>query len=136
MLTRDQMLSHGEEWIAAWNRRDAEAVLAGFADDACFRSPKAAKITGSDELVGRQAIRDYWQVALGRIGHLRFRPIAMICDEAGQSMVIQYEAELDGSVLRACEIFRFGPGGKVAGEALYGHATDRPPTVSSTSLES
>lgn len=50
----------------------------------------------------------------------------MVCDETAQAMVIHYEAELDASVMRACEIFQFGPAGKVTGEALYGHAADRP----------
>jgi hypothetical protein len=50
----------------------------------------------------------------------------MVCDETAQAMVIHYEAELDASIMRACEIFQFGPGGKAVGEALYGHAADRP----------
>jgi ketosteroid isomerase-like protein len=124
MLTRDQMLSHGEDWIAAWNRRDAEAVLAGFADDAVFRSPIAARVVGSERLCGREQIRAYWQNALSRIAHLQFRPITMICDETAQVMVVHYEAELDASVMRACEIFHFGPNGKIAGEALYGSTTE------------
>lgn len=128
MLTRNQMLRHGEDWIAAWNRRDSEAVLAGFADNAIFRSPLAAKMAGSDTLSGKGEIRAYWQSALTRIGHLHFRPISMICDEIAQVMIVHYEAELDSSVLRACEIFHFGPEGKLAGEALYGHAAERQPT--------
>lgn len=126
-LTRQQMLHHGQDWIAAWNRRDAEAVLAGFAEGAIFRSPMAARIAGTDLLHGRPEIGEYWHAALAQIGHLHFRPVAMICDEAAQAMVVHYEAELDASVMRACEIFRFGPGGKVAGEALYGHAAALPP---------
>lgn len=125
-LTREQMVRHGEEWIDAWNRRDAEAVLAGFAQDAIFRSPMAARFAGTDQLEAKMQIRAYWQAALDRISHLHFRLISMVCDETAQTMVIHYEAELDASIMRACEIFQFGPGGKVAGEALYGHAADRP----------
>ncbi|MFO1104754.1 MAG: nuclear transport factor 2 family protein [Amaricoccus sp.] len=121
-LTRGQMLRHGEAWIAAWNRRDLEQILAGFADDATFRSPFAAGIAGTDLLIGKARIRACWQAALDRIGHLRFRLIDMVCDEATQTLAIQYEAELDAPPRRACEIVRFGPAGKQAGEALYGHA--------------
>lgn len=120
MLTRDQMIEHGKAWIAAWNRRDVETVAAAFAADAIFRSPMAAKVTGSDVLSGRDAIRAYWQKALAGISHLHFRVLDMICDETTQTMVVHYEAELDGSPRRACEIFRFGEGGKISGEALYG----------------
>jgi steroid delta-isomerase len=119
------MLRHGEDWIAAWNRRDADAVLGGFAEGAIFRSPFAAKMTGSDTLSGKATIRAYWQSALNQINHLHFRPITMICDEIAQVMVVHYEAELNSSVLRACEIFQFGPDGKQAGEALYGHTAER-----------
>lgn len=125
MLSREQMVRHGEVWIEAWNRRDAEAVLAGFAEDAVFRSPMAARIAGTDLLEGKMGIRAYWQAALDRIRHLHFRLIGLVCDETAQVMVIHYEAELDASVMRACEIFQFGPAGKVAGEALYGHAAER-----------
>jgi len=124
-LSREQMVRHGEEWIEAWNRRDAEAVLAGFAEDAVFRSPMAARIAGTDQLEGKMEMRAYWQAALDRIRHLHFRLISMVCDETAQAMVIHYEAELDASVMRACEIFQFGPAGKAAGEALYGHAAER-----------
>ena len=31
-----------EEWAAAWNRRDVDAVLAHFHDDVVFTSPVAA----------------------------------------------------------------------------------------------
>ena len=34
------------QWIANWNARDAEAVLAHFADDCVFESPIAQTITG------------------------------------------------------------------------------------------
>lgn len=121
MLTRDEMIHHGEAWIAAWNRRDIESVLSEFSDKAVFRSPFAARNGGSDTLRGKEAIRAYWEAALQRIERLRFRPIDFVCDEAMQMMVVHYEAELDGPPRRACEIFQFGPDGKQSGEALYGH---------------
>lgn len=120
MLTRDQMLRHGNDWVSAWNRRDLEAVLVSFAENAIFRSPMAEKFGGSDLLGGKSAMKAYWKAALAKLHHLHFRPIAMICDEAAQAMVVHYEAELDNSILRACEIFHFGTGGKLSGEALYG----------------
>ncbi len=102
-LTHEQIVRHGEEWINAWNRRDAEAVLAGFSEDAIFRSPMAARVAGTDQLEGKAHLRGYWQAAMDRINHLHFRLNSMVC-----------------------EIFQFGPAGKVAGEALYGHAAERP----------
>jgi ketosteroid isomerase-like protein len=45
-MTYDSMMLFAETWIAAWNRRDVDAVLAHFADDAEFVSPAAHKFVG------------------------------------------------------------------------------------------
>ena len=125
-LTREQMHAHAQAWIAAWNRRDVEAVLFAFADHARFRSPIALQITGSATLEGRPAIEAYWQEALGRIDRLEFRLLAAICDEPGQRMVVHYEATLGDATRRACEIFVFRGGLKVEAEALYGDTVALP----------
>lgn len=54
------------EWMAAWNARDLEAVLAHFSDDAMFSSPVALRMGhGIDGvLTGKDAIRQYWTAAL------------------------------------------------------------------------
>jgi ketosteroid isomerase-like protein len=33
-----------EDWLAAWNRHDVDAVLAHFHDDVVFTSPVAARV--------------------------------------------------------------------------------------------
>ncbi|UJX46076.1 nuclear transport factor 2 family protein [Xanthobacter sp. YC-JY1] len=125
-LTREQMLHHAEAWIAAWNRRDVEAVLSAFADNARFRSPFALQVTGHAALEGRPAIEAYWRQALGRIERLEFRLLAAICDEPGQRMVVHYEATLGDTTRRACEIFVFRGGLKIEAEALYGDTAALP----------
>lgn len=119
-LSRADMLRHAQDWIAAWNRRDIDAVLADFAADACFRSPLARQLTGNATLAGQAAIGAYWRQALGRIGTLRFRLLRAICDEADQSMVVHFESTFDGTTRHACEIFVFREGKKSEAEALYG----------------
>ena len=121
-LSRAEMIQHAQDWIAAWNRRDVAAVASAFAPDARFRSPLARQMTGRAELHGREAIARYWTDALARIGHLSFRLQDVVCDEPGQTMVVVYEATLDGPPRRACEIFRFENGLKREAEALYGDA--------------
>lgn len=120
MKTRAEMLVHAEEWIAAWNRRDLTAVLAAFAPQATFRSPRARVITGSAFLEGKDAIQDYWERGLEQLHHLKFTLIGAVCDEPGQSMVVLYEAELNGPPRRACEFFYFEGDHKISAEALYG----------------
>lgn len=125
-LTREQMHAHAQAWISAWNRRDVEAVLSAFTDDARFRSPIALQMTGSATLEGRPAIEAYWRAALGRIERLEFRLLAAICDEPGQRMVVHYEATLGDTTRRACEIFVFRGGLKIEAEALYGDTVALP----------
>lgn len=120
MLTRDQMVRHADDWIAAWNRRDLHAVLKAFAPDATFRSPTALTLTGSSFLEGREAISAYWSLAIARLNKLNFTLIDVVCDTVEQSMMVLYEAELDCPPRRACEIFKFRDGKKSSGEALYG----------------
>jgi hypothetical protein len=45
-MTYDSMMRFAENWIAAWNRRDVDAVLMHYADEAKFVSPVAYSIVG------------------------------------------------------------------------------------------
>lgn len=119
-LSEAAMHDHALAWISAWNRRDVEAVLAGFHPDATFRSPVAEKILGSDQILGVRALRNYWDAALTRIAKLQFTLLNVVCDESRQTMVVLYLAEMDGKITRACELFAFHDGRKIGGEALYG----------------
>lgn len=110
-----------ERWIADWNRRDVEAVLAHFADDATFVSPLALAYTGRAVLRGKPEIRAYWLAALSRIHTLDFKLIhAVWCDWCRELAVI-YVATLNGERRRACEVMTFNEAGRqIRGEAIYG----------------
>jgi ketosteroid isomerase-like protein len=49
-LTRSEALEFAARWVAAWNRRDVDAVLAHYVDDATFISPKAQLFVGVEIL--------------------------------------------------------------------------------------
>ena len=53
--TYKDMMSFAEAWIANWNRRDIEAVLAHFDDKAEFLSPVARKFVGREMLRNKRA---------------------------------------------------------------------------------
>jgi len=63
-----------ERWIEAWNARDAEAVLAHYAEDATFTSPLAARVVPESRGVirGKHALREYWNLALASNPDLHF----------------------------------------------------------------
>jgi acyl-CoA thioesterase FadM/ketosteroid isomerase-like protein len=108
-------------WIEAWNRRDAEAVLAHYAEDAVFISPKAERFVGTPRIEGRAALRSYWQTALSHIQRLEFTLLEAVWSARAETLTIVYRAALqDQPPVRAAEIMRFEAGYIVHGEGLYG----------------
>jgi steroid delta-isomerase len=115
------MMRFAEDWVAAWNRRDIDAVLAHFAEDAQFTSPIARSIVGRAVLRNRQELADYWRRGLERIATIEFRLDHATWDQRCRELVVVYEANLNGEKKRACEIMRFDAAGRqVSGEAMYG----------------
>lgn len=63
------------DWIAAWNARDLNAVLAHYADDVEFYSPRIAIVTGKPVacIRGKVALEAYWLKALEDAPEINFR---------------------------------------------------------------
>ena len=120
-MTRSQMQDHARTWIAAWNRRDLAAVLSHYVDDAVFVSPKAATFVGNAFITGKADLEKYWSQALRRVEKIEFILDHTVCDPDAGELVVFYEASLNGSRSRACELMRFDAQGRqIGGEALYG----------------
>jgi ketosteroid isomerase-like protein len=110
-------------WIQAWNRRDAEAVLAHYAEAAVLISPKAERFVGQARIEGKPALRAYWQAALAQIQSLEFKLAAALWSARAETLTVVYEAALQGQPpTRAVEVMRFQAGKILHGEALYGVA--------------
>lgn len=111
------------DWIAAWSRRDVDAVLAHYAESAVFRSPKAQTIVGSALLEGKPALAAYWRAAVARIDTIHFELDRAHWSAENRTLTIVYMADLAGKRARACEVMRFDDEGLVVeGEAFYGVA--------------
>ena len=110
------------DWIAAWNRSDAEAVLAHFADDAVFVSAVAAKVTGNPEVRGKSALRAYWTKALASLSApLQFQLDSFVWDDRNRALLIVYVSAQAGRKVRKCELMCFGADGLIhRGEAFVG----------------
>jgi ketosteroid isomerase-like protein len=108
-------------WAQAWSNRDVDAVVACFADNVRFVSPRAAEVTGNPVVVGRQALRDYWQRAVESVESIVFNLEQVLEDVGGEKIVIVYTSDIDGQRKRACEFMQFDDEGKiVAAEAMHG----------------
>lgn len=74
MIERAWAELFAEDWIRVWNARDLDAILAHYADDIEFSSPRIALVMGTKDarVKGKSALRAYWQKALGLNPALRF----------------------------------------------------------------
>jgi ketosteroid isomerase-like protein len=114
------------EWAAAWNRRDLDSILAHFADDVVFSSPKAVDAVGAPTVRGKPALRAYWELALSRISALQFTVRRALWDPAAREIMIVYDRDINGRADRAVEVLRIAPtGAVVSGEVFYGVVPER-----------
>lgn len=121
VMTEAAAQEFARHWVDAWNRRDVEAVLAHFADEVSFTSPKAQVFAGTPRIEGKAALRAYWRAGLARIEHLRFELDEAIWSARTETLTVVYRAIFDHQpAVRAVEIMRFRGGRVVRGEALYG----------------
>jgi hypothetical protein len=110
------------EWIARWNARDLDGVLAHWAERCVFTSPRAERVTGNARVVGKTALRAYWTAALERIPELRFDLEHAGWDPKRHEVYVVYVSTRAGERVRACERMRFDGALVVEGEATYGAA--------------
>jgi len=129
VLTEAGAQAFARRWIEHWNRLDVEAVLAHYADDAVFVSPRAEHITGHAVVTGKAALGAYWRQAVQKHLHLEFTLEAASFSPRAETLTILYRSVIgDAPAQRAVEIMRFRGSRIVRGEALYG-AVDQLPTL-------
>lgn len=92
--TREMDHAHAQrfadEWYAAWNAHDLDAILEHYTDDVEMVSPLVSLLTGSegDRLAGKEALRAYFAAGLERFPDLRFEPIDLLVGV--DSIVLHY----------------------------------------------
>ncbi|MEQ1688828.1 MAG: nuclear transport factor 2 family protein, partial [Sphingopyxis sp.] len=103
-----QAEAFAQEWVAAWNARDLDRILAHYDDDIVFLSPNAAQVIGDGRVEGIAALRAYWGQALDMAPHLHFTLETWLAGH--QAMTILY-ANHRGQ--RVAESVEFDSKGKV-----------------------
>jgi hypothetical protein len=103
VVSTPEAAGFADEWCAAWNRHDVEAVLAHFHDDVVFTSPYAAEfVPGSAGVVrGKAALREYWCAALAAVPDLHFDVIDVY--RGVSVLVINYRNQKGGLVNEVLE---------------------------------
>jgi hypothetical protein len=106
VVSTPEAAGFAEDWSAAWNRRDLDAVLAHFHDDVVFTSPVAARVVPDSAGVvrGKAALREYWNAALTTMPDLHFDIVGVY--EGESILVINYRNERGALVNEVLEFER------------------------------
>jgi len=124
-MQRSDAVQFAHCWIDAWHRRDIETVLAWYTDDLTFTSPTALEVTGHATVVGKAALRDYWQKALTRVSDLHFTFERVMWDAEANELGLVYTRRVNGVTKRVVETFLFDQAGNVVTtEVMHGYVPD------------
>jgi ketosteroid isomerase-like protein len=112
-----------EHWCDAWNRRDLDAIMTHYAEDAEFSSPTVIKRWGIADgwLRGKDKLRENFAVGIKAPG-LRFDLVEVLT--GANTMCIIYRRENGAMVTDSIELDTAGKAKRVV--ACYGTATARP----------
>ncbi|WP_166296490.1 nuclear transport factor 2 family protein [Bradyrhizobium sp. 2S1] len=101
----------GHDWIAAWNARDLERVLAMYAEDTEMTSDRipALGFGASGTVRGKASLRAYWSAALAKLPELHFELIDLYVSP--DSVVVFYQNERGNKI---CEYLRLDADGKIS----------------------
>jgi hypothetical protein len=108
-----------DEWLSAFNRGDADAMVALYSEDAVHTSPKlrAAQPASEGRVVGRAAMRRWWQDAFDRSPGIRSEVVTRVSDD--RVATIEYlRLEPGAPTLRVAEIFEI-QGGKIVRSHVF-----------------
>jgi len=108
-------------WLDAFAGGDLDALLSLYAEDAVHTSPKirAQHPETGGKLVGKAALRAWWQGAFNTIPGLRYEPTAFTAD--GERVFMEYIRHADGQPdLPVAEVLEVGNGKIVASRVYHG----------------
>ena len=90
MLTPERAQRFADEWYAAWNAHDLDAILDHYVEDVEMATPLVSSLTGREDgrIVGKEALRAYFAAGLERFPDLHFEPVALFTGV--DSLVLHY----------------------------------------------
>jgi hypothetical protein len=110
-----------DEWLSAFNRGDADAMVALYSEDAVHTSPKlrASQPATEGKVTGKAAMRRWWQDAFERTPGLQYELVTRVSDD--RVAAIEYlRFEPGAPTLRVAEIFEIQGGRIVRSHVFHG----------------
>jgi heme-degrading monooxygenase HmoA/ketosteroid isomerase-like protein len=116
-----QLVAIAEQWLACFERRDLDGLLALYAEDATHTSPKIRvrhPETGG-LLRGQAAMRAWWQDSFDRLPTMRYVPTALTADR--NRVFMEYVRHVDGEPdMPVAEVLDVRDGKIVASRVFHG----------------
>lgn len=111
MLTQKFAIHFAHHWIESWNSHNMVEILSHYTDDFEMSSPLIANVANepSGILKGKEAISNYWSIALAKFPDLKFELEEIFVGAV--SIVLTYKNLSRG--VNAAEVFYFNDEGKV-----------------------
>jgi len=119
-LSPENLVALARAWLAAFNGRDLEALLALYADDAVHTSPKlrARDPATNGEIRGVSALRAWWADAMQRLPGLRYEEQHLTA--MGDRVFMEYLRRTPGEApYVVAEVLVVGEGGKIRASHVY-----------------
>jgi hypothetical protein len=109
-MTEIQAHIFAEEWIAAWNSHDLDAIMTHYAPEVVLLSPVAARLLNdpSGTVVGKEALLAYFRRGLQAYPNLAFKLLEVM--RGVSSVVLHY---LNQNDTKCGEFMEIAPNGKV-----------------------
>lgn len=109
-MTEQEAMEFAQEWIAAWNSHDIDAIVSHYAEDVVLTSPVAAKLLEdpSGTVRGTNALRSYFTRGLQLVPTLKFEFIEVMFGLS--SIVVCYKNQRG---TKTAEFMEFDKTGKV-----------------------
>jgi ketosteroid isomerase-like protein len=116
-----RLVAIATSWLACFERRDLDGLLALYADDAVHTSPKIRvrhPETGG-ALRGKPAMRAWWGDAFERLPSMRYEPTSITADR--DRVFMEYVRHVDGEPdLPVAEVLEVRDGLIVASRVFHG----------------
>jgi hypothetical protein len=107
-LTETNAQEFAQDWIAAWNAHDVEAVLNHYADDVEFASPFVVKLLDEETgtIFGRERLRQYFSKGLEAFPALSFELLGVLVGVEG--LTLRYRSVEDREAVEVLTLDQHG----------------------------
>lgn len=118
-MTPENLQSIAFKWFDAFNNQNLEQLLSLYDDDAEHYSPKLKirKPETQGMIIGKQALREWWQEAFDRLPNLNYKVTSLTAN--GDRVFMEYIRSVDGEENRLVAEVLIVKEGKIIASRVY-----------------